>query len=98
MLHYITYLLMFSYCTISLCLCTENGRNAQHCSSSVFEVTLDELAVIKKSAWSLLCQNWFTNSLCNVNQITELLPIAYAFLPQLSASEIDCVNEYLCTE
>jgi len=76
------------------------GRNAQH-SASVFEVPLFHLAGInKKSAWSLLHRDWFSNlSLYSISQIIELLYVKHrcADLPLFSESEIDCFIEHLCT-
>jgi len=74
------------------------GHNAQHCAS-VFDVLLEELAVInKKTAWSLLCQNWFTNSnLCTTCQVIKVLYVSRSdvYLPQFYVSEVDGLDEYL---
>jgi len=76
------------------------GRNVQHCAS-VFEVPLFDLAGInKKSVWSLLHRDWFSNlSLYSISQIIELLYVKrrYADLPSFTESEIDCFIEHLCT-
>jgi len=65
------------------------------------EVPLFGLAGInKKSAWSLLHRDWFSNlSLYSISQIIELLYVKhiYADLPLFSESEIDCFIEHLCT-
>jgi len=49
--------------------------------------------------YSLLCQNWFTNStcsLCNIDEIVQLLLVKhnYAFLLQFCASGVDCGIEH----